>query len=182
MFDTVGSQKQWRRDACLAVRAHLCNHADVTLQPLQRDCTSAVVHDASAEDHALAYLEHYVHGVEIIRFFLTYAGPMREQARRGFRIVVHSRFDERVDPFLEAPTLCFDPRLQIPIIDLRLYNHTGNGVSGFHYDPVLLHRPQSRANAHNVKKIKVRTDTDAGGEVTLQKSKVNPLLLLKKKV
>ena len=84
VFDTMSSEKQWRRDACLAVRAHLCNHADVTLQPRQRDCTSAVVHDASAEDHALAYLEHYVHGVEIIRFFLTYAGPMKEQARRGF--------------------------------------------------------------------------------------------------
>ena len=101
---------------------------------------------------------------------------MREQAGRGFRIVVHSRFDERVDPFLEAPTLCFDLRLQIPIIYLRLYNHTGNGVSGFHYDLVFLHRPQSRASAQHVKKMEVRTDTDAGGEVTLQKSKVNPLL------
>ena len=78
---------------------------------------------------------------------------MREQAGRGFRIVVHSRFDERVDPFLEAPTLCFDPTLQIPFIDLRCPNHTGNGVSGFHYDPVLLHRPQSRASGQNVKNI-----------------------------
>ena len=68
-FDTVSSEKQWRRDACLAVRAHLCNHADVTLQPRQRDHTSAVVHDASAEDHALAFLEHHRHGIEVISFF-----------------------------------------------------------------------------------------------------------------
>ena len=107
---------------------------------------------------------------------------MIEQTRRGFRIVVHSRFDERVDLFLDAPTLCFDPTLQIPHIDLRLYNHTGNGVSGFHYDPVLLHRPQSRAGGQSAKKLKVRTDTDVGGEVTLRKSKSNPLPLLKKSV
>ena len=68
VFDTVSAEKQWRRDACLAVRAHLCNHTDVTLQPRQRDHTSAVVHDASAEDHALAYLEHHRHGIEIIIF------------------------------------------------------------------------------------------------------------------
>ena len=55
VFETVSAEKQWRRDACLAVRAHLCNHSDVHLQPRQRDHTSAVVHDASAEDHALAY-------------------------------------------------------------------------------------------------------------------------------
>ena len=91
---------------------------------------------------------------------------------------MHSRFDERVDPFLDAPTLCFDSTLQIPHIDLRLYNHTGNGVSGFHYDPVLLHRPQLRAGGQNAKKPKVRTDTDVGEEVIVLKSKSNPLLLL----
>ena len=26
VFDTMSSEQQWRRDACLAVRAHLCNH------------------------------------------------------------------------------------------------------------------------------------------------------------
>jgi len=69
VFDTVSSEKQWRRDACLVVRAHLCNHVDVALQPRQRDSTSAVVYDASAEDHALAYLEHYRHGIVILLLF-----------------------------------------------------------------------------------------------------------------
>ena len=48
VFDSVSSEKQWRRDACLAVRAHLCNHIDVNLQPRQRDHTSAVMHAALA--------------------------------------------------------------------------------------------------------------------------------------
>ena len=100
---------------------------------------------------------------------------MRREARRGFRIVVHSRFDERVDPFLDTPTLCFDSTLQIPHIDLRLYNHTGNGVSGFHYDLVFLHRPQLRAGGQSAKKLKVRTDTDVGVEGLAAKSKLNLL-------
>ena len=60
------SEKQWRRKACLDVRAHLCSHADVTLRPRQRDHTSAVVQDVSAEEHALAFLEHHRHGIDII--------------------------------------------------------------------------------------------------------------------
>ena len=52
-FASGTSDKQWRREACLAVRAHLCNHADVTLRPRQRDCNGAIVYEASAEDHAL---------------------------------------------------------------------------------------------------------------------------------
>ena len=64
---------------------------------------------------------------------------MKDKARRGFRIVVHSRFDERVDPFLDAPTLCFDAMMEISFIYLTLYNHIGNGIVGFHYDPLFLH-------------------------------------------
>ena len=97
---------------------------------------------------------------------------MRHEARRGFRIVVHSRFDERVDPFLDAPTLCFDSTLLLPHIDLRLYNHTGNGVSGFHYDPVFLHRLQLRAGGQSAKKLKVRTDAGVGAEGIAPKSKL----------
>ena len=78
---------------------------------------------------------------------------MKDKARRGFRIVVHSRFDERVDPFLDAPTLCFDAMIEMPVIDLTLYNHTGNGIVGFHYDPLFLHRPP-RASAQDAKKNK----------------------------
>ena len=163
------------------MRAHLCNHSDVNLQPRQRDHTSAVVHDASAEDHALAYLEHHRHGIEIIRFFLTYEGTMREAARIGFRIVVHSRFDETVDPFLDAPTLCFDPTLQFPHIDLRLYNHTGNCVSGFHYDPVFLNVPPSRASGQSAKKRKMRTSTTISRDVAMGKSKSKSSIIQQQK-
>ena len=75
---------------------------------------------------------------------------MKDKARRGFRIDVHSRFDERVDPFLDAPTLCFDVMKDMPFIYLELYNHIGNGIVGFHYDPLFLHRPP-RASAESAK-------------------------------
>ena len=85
--------------------------------------------------------------------FLTYAGPMKDKARRGVRIVVHSRFDERVDPFLDAPALCLGAMMEMPFIDLTLYNHTGNGIGGFHYDPLFLHRAL-RVSAHEAKKTR----------------------------
>ena len=62
----------------------------MTLLPRQRDNYSAAMQGANAEDHALAYLEHHRHGIEMIILFLTYAGLMKDKARRGFRIVVHS--------------------------------------------------------------------------------------------
>ena len=89
-FDTTSAEKLWRRDACLAVRAHLCNHEDMTLHPRLRDHTSAIVQDASAEDNAIALLEHHRHGVAIIKRLLTYAKPSHSGPRRGVRIVVHS--------------------------------------------------------------------------------------------
>ena len=139
----------------MAVRAHLCHHEDVALHPRQRDYTSAVVQDASAEDHALAYLEHHRHGNAIVQFFLTYSGHLKDEARRGFRIVVHSRFDgDVVDPFMDAPILCLDADLQVPHIDLRLYNHTGNSFTGFHYDPVFLRRVRPRGRARGVRQVR----------------------------
>ena len=140
-LDTTNAEKLWRRDACLADRAHLCNHEDITLHPRLRDHTSAVVQDASAEDNALSYLEHHRHYIAIVK------RPVQDEARKGFRIVVHSRFDERVDPFMDVPLLCLVATLQVPHIDVRLYNHTGNGVTGFHYDPVFLCRLRPRGSA-----------------------------------
>ena len=77
---------------------------------------------------------------------------MKDKATRGFRIVVHSRFDERVDPLIDAPTLSFDPALEFPHIDLRLYNPTGNGITGFHYDPVFTERPRTKSPSEDRKK------------------------------
>ena len=65
VFDNAGAENKWRCNACLAARAHLCNHTDVNLQPRQRDNYSAVMQGASAEYHALACLEHHRHGIEI---------------------------------------------------------------------------------------------------------------------
>ena len=142
--EKTSSEMKWRCDACLAVRAHVCHHADVTLHPRQRDYTGTVVQDASVYDHALAFLEHHRHGIPIIQFVLAFCGPPTDEARRGFRIVVYSRFDgDVVDPFMDAQVLVVDDCVGLPHIDLRLYNNTGNGISGFHYDPIVLRTARS---------------------------------------
>ena len=102
------------------MRAHLLNHEEVALQPRQRDSTSDVVQDATAEEHALVYSEHHRHGIAIVKCCLTYSGSVQDEARKGFRIVVHSCFDEKVDLFMDAPLRCLDAALQVPHIDLRL--------------------------------------------------------------
>jgi len=159
-FENTRSDMKWRCDACLAVRAYLCRHADVTLHPRQRDHTGTVVHDANVEDHALAFLEHHRHGIPIIQFFLEFCGPPTDEARRGFRIVVYSRFDgDVVDPFMDAQVLVVDDCVGLPHIDLRLYNNTGNGISGFHYDPIFLRIVQDAGSARAMKKKK-SVDTD----------------------
>ena len=113
----------------LHVHAPLCVTGVTPLRCRLRDHTSSVMQDANLEEHALAYLEHPRHGVAVVNLFLTYSGCMKEEARRGFRVVVHSRFYDRADPLMDAPILCLDAALQRPHIDLRLYNHTGNCVS-----------------------------------------------------
>lgn len=119
-FDSANAENKWRRDGCLAVRAHLCRHEDVALHPRRRDHISAVVHDAGAEEHALAYLEHHCHGIATVKLFLRYSDVVQDEARRRVRIVDHSRFDERIDPFIDAPILCLDAILHVPHIDFYI--------------------------------------------------------------
>ena len=83
---------------------------------------------------------------------VTYAALSHPRSRRGFRIVVHSRFDEIVDPFLDAPILIGDEDLHAPPIDLRLFNRTGNGVTGFDDDPVFLRRVHPSGNTRGAEK------------------------------
>ena len=87
-------------------------------------------------------------------YFLTYAAPMSQKARRGFRIIVYSRFDEILDPESDATTLCIDSHVQEPFIDLSLYNHTNNSIAGVHYDPVFLRRSPSSSTEHPSKIMK----------------------------
>ena len=84
---------------------------------------------------------------------------MKDAARRGFRIIVHSRVDDIVNPELDTPTLCFDPQLQSPHKDLRLYNHTNNSITGVHYDPMYLVKTPSHCSEEEAKRQNTCEDT-----------------------
>ena len=73
---------------------------------------------------------------------------MSQKARRGFRIIVYSLFDDILDPESDATTRCVDSHVQEPFIDPRSYSHTNNSIAGFHYDPVFLRRSPSSSTEH----------------------------------
>ena len=178
IFESEAATRKWRRDACVAVRAFLCSHPDASLHPVQRDHTNSVVNSASPEEHALAFLEHHRHAVAIINFFLTYTGPRKDEAKRGFRVVVYTRFDgDVVDPFIDAPTLPSENDIGLPLIDLHLYNNTGNGVSGFHYDPVFLHAPRQRQDASPKKRTRSNVSSSQSPPNSFAPSNTSPPLV-----
>ena len=109
---------------------------------------------ASPEEHALVFLEHHRHAVAIV-MFLTYAGPVKDTANRGFRVILYTRFGgDVVNPSGDAPTFTFDDDTGLPLIVLELYNSTGNGMSGCHCDLVLLHAARPRRDASPNKRQK----------------------------
>ena len=90
---------------------------------------------------------------------------MKDAARRGFRIIVYSRVDEIVDPDLDTPTSCFDPHLQLPHVDLRLYNHTSNSIAGVHYDPMYCIRSSSPSTENNANRQRICENTSVDKSV-----------------
>ena len=62
-----------------------------------------------------------------------------------FRVLVCTRFDaDIVDPHEDA--LVFVEDHGLPPFDLQLYNNTGKGHSGYHYEPLFLHKHKNRRN------------------------------------
>ena len=58
-----------RLRACRALRALLIQHSDAELRPRQRTSTGAVA-DVPDANHDRAFLQHDVHGEEIVAFFV----------------------------------------------------------------------------------------------------------------
>ena len=96
--------------------------------------------DLRGRDDPMAFLEHDRHAEASVKFFLRwFAGRcVQELPDGGIELTVYSRFDSDTLP-AATTRICrrsgagrADPALQ-----LCLYNTTGGGISGFHYDPLL---------------------------------------------
>ena len=59
---------KWKREACEAVRDHLCSHDDERLRPVQRDQRNCVC-DVYSDQHKIAYLKHFNHAAFIVSYF-----------------------------------------------------------------------------------------------------------------
>jgi len=110
------SEPDARRQACQIVREHLIQTPGLYPRtPQGRKCSTA-------------YLEHGIHAEAIVRQLL----GDRALPAGGFELVVHARYDDLGSPpdalFIEGPESAAG------CISLDLFNFTGPGLSGFHYD------------------------------------------------
>ena len=92
---------------------------------------------ATVADHAGAYLERHRHGVELVNCFLRCAGSSPHAVNRKLCVLVCTRFDGAVvNLCLDAITFGEAQATDIPPLDLQLYNNTGEGLTGVHFDRV----------------------------------------------
>ena len=102
-------------------------------------CRDAFSGEDLGED-PYAFLQHDVHAAITIRFFVDWFNELGKKLRdlpaRGVVLSVRSRFDSDVLP---------PDRLEVCVgvgasaggaVDFQLYNLTGEGFSGTHYDPL----------------------------------------------
>ena len=130
-----------RTNACRLLREALVVHDDERLRPRLRTNLGTIDTSATDSQHDGAYLQHDVHGEFIVRFLLEHFHSPRTIEPRGVRVIVYTRLDS---PLLRpeegavtfgrtvGPAAAIDEH---PLI-MELYNNTGDGVLGFHYDPV----------------------------------------------
>ena len=147
IFDTI----RRRRLVCASARQDLVNHADYRLHPRWRDNHGVEVMGDGVE-HDNADLEHEVHSEALVLFFLEFFQSEYSMRPRGFKFVVYSRFDsEEIRPHDLAHTFGVEedvPGRGAPI-PIELYNNTGDGITGFHYDPVFTvseHDPRTNSS------------------------------------
>ena len=115
--------------------------------------------DQRGRNDPRAYLEHDRHAQASVEFFLRRFAARRLQdlPDEGIELIVYSRFDSDALP-VATTRIC--ERLGAgragPALRFCLYNTTGDGISGFHYDP-LLHR---RADLPRVSLLRPRAVQD----------------------
>ena len=109
-------------------------------KPVKRDLTTnIVVGGCSDADNNYAYLQCDVHGAFILNFFLEcYEIDLPEG---GFNVVEYCRFDHVLGSpasqvMLAHPVVAGSGEA----IEIGLYNSTGTGICGYHYEPVFRRR------------------------------------------
>jgi len=115
---------------CGAFRSHLLEHP--RLQP----------RDADDRLDPLAYLQHHRHAEAAVYFFLDRFSTARDQVRlpdSGLQLVVHSRMDAKLPE--DRTVICRGSGVAGDVLQLTMFNTTGDGFQGRHYDA--LFRPRT---------------------------------------
>ena len=129
-----------RKLACSSCRKHLIHHSNENVRPRQRTETGAIA-DVSDKEHRRAFLQHDVHGEEIVNFFArTYPGTLCIPPE-GLILQVYTRWDSAVLPvsriIVSRNDFADAAGLDEPTVLLEMFNNTGECYTGYHYDPVL---------------------------------------------
>ena len=126
----------WRSGLCEMTRSRLCKHDNIGLRPRLRDEKYKEI-QATEEQHARAFLEHHKHGEVFLKVLIELAKLNDESFERTIRIIVFSRFDGTiVNPHDDPVVFDFKQDSDMPVLDMFLYNTTGDSHTGLHYDPV----------------------------------------------
>ena len=83
---------KWKREACEALRIHLCSHNDERLRQIQRDQHNRVC-DVYNDKHQIAYFHQLIHSATMISNVFKLFGTDDVNVSRGIRVNVHSQFD-----------------------------------------------------------------------------------------
>ena len=109
------------------------------LRPRERDSFT----NADVGLNPRAYLQHDVHAEPTVRFFMEWfaeRGKKRaDLPAAGICLSVRSRFDGAVLPIARSVICARGGAVGEPL-DFALYNSTGTGTGGFHYDPLFRER------------------------------------------
>ena len=115
-----------RKDACVENRKALCGNR--RLRPRR----------ANGQPDYGAFLQHDLHAAPTIEFFISRFGVKRGVPSGGIDILVHTRSDAYVGGNIASRRVCEGLSHRVgPALELHLFNWTGQGFSGYHYDPLM---------------------------------------------
>jgi hypothetical protein len=124
-----------RQYACQANRRQLVE-GPAELRPRERDAFTGEDFGESPR----AFLSHDVHAAPTVRFFMEWFAArglkVRDLPEAGVVLTVRSRFDSEILPASRLVICVGDGSGGGGAAVFQLYNLTGDGVSGMHYDPL----------------------------------------------